>query len=139
MSRKSRLLKQQKLGHTSGYTSEGSPYWEYVERQNQRTKDGLLVENKFANPGALSDDTTNSLWGKGSKPELAELIIERFTNKFGQFPILSAKENQVLNVYLQTGSINEVMLRCRITRSSCNTYMARISKKFKRLLPLVNY
>lgn len=139
MARKGRLLKHQEVGNSSGHSGEGSPYWKHVERFGKRTKEGILRESKFANPDSLAYDSANTLWGVGSKPELAELIIERFADQYGKFPILSKMENKVLTAYLKYGQVMLVCASLRISRSSCNTYLARISKKFKRLLPAINY
>ncbi len=95
-------------------------------------------ESKFANPDTLEYNNSNTIWGVGFKPELAELFIEKFS-KDGSFPILSKKENLVLSSYIMTGSVAYVAEKLHISRSSCNTYLARIQLKFKRLLPLLNY
>jgi hypothetical protein len=139
MSRKGRLLKHQELGEGNGHSGEGSPYWNHVERFNRRTKEGLSVENRFANPDTLAYDSANTIWGTGSKPELAELIIERFAAEDGTFPMLSKMENKVLKLFVHTGDINLVIKELKISRSSCNTYLARIRGKFKRLLPALNF
>jgi len=139
MNRKGRLLKHQDVGESNAHSGEGSVYWNYVEQHNRRSTEGTFMESKFANPDVLADDPKNMLWGNGSKPELAELIIERFADERGNFPILSSAENKVLHIYIQTGDIKIVMAKLNITRSSFNTYMARIQKKFKRLLLVLNY
>ncbi len=139
MSRKKRLLVHQEIGDSSGYKGEGSPYWDHAERHNRRSTEGTIVENKFANPDTLAYDSKNTIWGTNAKPELAELIIERFADSNGQFPILSKMENKVLSLYLQVGDVKFVTTKLKLTRSSCNTYLARIRKKFKRLLPALNY
>ncbi len=139
MSKKKRFVTSQKLGLTNGHASEGSAYWDHAERINRRTKEGTVVENRLANPDVLSDDPRNTVWGTNTKPELAELFIERFADTDGQFPILSKMENLVLSYYTSTGDMAYVSKKLKLSRSSINTYLARIRKKFKRLLPLLNY
>ncbi len=141
MPRKGRLVKGQKIGDSYGsaHASEGSAYWAHVERFGRRTEEGTVIENKFANPDTLAYDNTNTIWGTGSKPELAELLLERFADEHGNFPILSKMENKVLNAYVKHGQAMLVCASLKISRSSYNTYMARIQKKFKRLLPILNF
>ncbi len=139
MSKKVRLIKHQTLRNNDGHTSEGSAYWDHAEKFGRRTEEGTILENKLANPDVLADDPKNTLWGTGSKPELAELIIERFADATGNFPILSKVENKILSLYLQCGDVKYITTKLKLTRSSCNTYLARIRRKFKRLLLVLNY
>lgn len=116
------------------YTSENhNPYWDYVERQG-RSEDGGYRESKFANPDILEDHTDNKLWGAGESPELAQLIIERFMDAQGNFPILTPKENEVLKVYTITGDMNLVCKQTKLNRSSVNTLFKRISVKMQQLI-----
>lgn len=139
MKRKGRLLKTQQLGESNGYAGEGSPYWDHAERHGKRTDEGTILENKFANPDVLAHDAVNTLWGALAKPELAELLIERFADERGKFPILSNMENKLLAIFVQHGDVSLTCKTLKISRSSFNTYLARIRKKFKRLLPVLDY
>jgi hypothetical protein len=130
MARKGKLVTNQETSER--YDNSGNAYWNTVEREG-------TGESTLANPNLLQDDPENTVWGIGAKPELAELMIERFTDGNGKFSVLSKMENTVLSQYIQHGSVALVCKSLKISRSSCNTYLARSRRKLKRLLPLLNF
>lgn len=127
----------QKTGDSYGHTGE-SAYWEFANRFGKTMPDGTLIESTLANPDSLADTSENKLWGAGSPPELAGRIIERFMDSEGNFPALSRKENEILKLYTATGDMDIVCKSARVSRSSVNTYLARIRSKFLRLLPALD-
>ena len=139
MKRKGKLVVNQKLGDIDGHNETGSPYWEYASNHSKRENSGEIMENPFANPDSLADDPSNQLWGRGQAPELAGAIIESFMDNDGNFPVLSKKENEILKLYTATGDMNIVCKESRLSRSSVNTYMARIRLKFLKLLPALDF
>lgn len=85
------------------------------------------------NPDQLEYNDANTLYGTGRKPALAELIIEQFTDASGNFPILSAKENLVLKLYLQNLSITEVAKELKLRKQTVASYLKRCGKKLRKL------
>lgn len=141
MKRKGRLVVTQKVGELNGYTGSGSPYWDWNaknDKRNTRSKEGENGEYPNANPDVLADDPSNSIWGRGTPPELAELIIERFMDSNGNFPILSKQENLVLKLYTNTGNMDVVCKESKLSRGAVRTYLARIRSKMLRLLKSVD-
>lgn len=128
--RKGNLVTHQKVSHDN--THSNNPYWDAVAREG-------TGETAMANPDILEDVSTNSIWGRGSKPELAEIIIERFMGEDGNFPILSKQENLVLKLYTTTGDMQIVCKETKLSRASVRKYLARIRSKFVRLLPAVGF
>jgi len=133
--RKGRIVINQDI-HELPTNQGDSAYWNYAlnSRERESTEDGEIKENIHANPDSLEDADENKLWGDGVPPELASRIIEEFTDEHGNFPILSKQENIVLRIYVTTGDIKEVQRLSKLSRSSINTYMARIRSKMLRLL-----
>lgn len=141
--RKGRMVVNQHIGmidEQAHVKDEGLKHDATNTYEHWRESNGEAEEPSVANPDNLTDTTENRLWGEGISAELAGRIIEEFSDGLGNFPILSEQENLVLRVYLITGSIDEVCNRVRladgkkISRSSVNTYMARIRRKMLRLL-----
>lgn len=135
--RKGRLVVNQKVGEINAHTGEDS-YWNYVSKNGKRMADGTTMENPLANPDVLADDPSNSIWGRGTSPQLAEIIIERFMDERGNFPILSKRENQVLKVYTSTGDMDITCKETRLSRGAVRQYLARIRSKMLRLLKSVD-
>lgn len=132
--RKGRLVTNQDTNEIP--TSQGAnAYWNSVESNpDQRYIESKTGENVLANPDTLEDADENKLWGQGTQPELASRIVEEFADEHGNFPVLSEQENMVLRLFINTGDMNEVKRLSKLSRSSINTYMARIRSKMLRLL-----
>lgn len=91
------------------------------------------------NPDMLEHSNENLLYGNGTKPYLAELIIERFTDELGNFPILSAKENVVLKLYLEGLDVTTVAKQLGIRKQTVNSYLKRIGNKLRKLTKAVDF
>lgn len=137
MKRKGRLVVNQKVGETYAHSGEDT-YWNHVSTHGKRMADGTTMENPLANPDVLADDPANSIWGQSAPPQLAELIIERFMDKDGNFPILSKQENLVLKLYTSTGDMDIVCKESKLSRGAVRQYLARIRSKMLRLLKSVD-
>lgn len=134
MKRKRNLVVNQDVEEISSDNPNHTDYWSFTERYGKRNRSGEAMENPFANPDSLADSPENTLWGKGTTPELIGRFIERFMDSDGNFPVLSKKQNEVLKVYTATGDMNIVCKETRLSRGAVNLYLARISRKFKRLV-----
>lgn len=85
------------------------------------------------NPDQLAYNDANTLYGTGTKPALAELIVEQFTDGDGDFPILSAKENLVLKLHLQGLSVTDVARQLKLRKQTVASYLKRCSRKLRKL------
>lgn len=112
------------------YDENNGPYHTWRERN------GLNAEREpsVANPDVLADTPENRLWGQGSSNELAGLLIERFTDESGNFPILSKRQNEVLRLTIMGMSVTEVGLELKLDPRRVSTYLKRIQSKLKRLV-----
>lgn len=132
---------QQDIDETDTYTKDAdqggrndvaNPYSRWREQEGGR-------EPSTANPDTLEDTDSNKLWGSGTRPELAELIIERFADEKGYFPALSRKQNDVLRLTLLGCSVTEVGKHLKIDKRRVSAHLSRIQKRFKRLLQAVDF
>lgn len=96
-------------------------------------------EEVQANPDLLEDCNENQIWGQGTKPELAEYIIERFMDSEGNFPALSKRQNQILRLYTQGMDINTIAKTVKLSRSSVVVYLGRIGRRFNKLLKALDF
>ena len=110
--------------------SLSSSYTNWHERGN--------AEPPSANPDALEDCDANKLWGRGSKPELAELIIEKFADENGYFPILTKKQNEVLRLYLLGMNSRAIAIELKRNYGNIDKSLREIQRRFKRLLKAVD-
>ena len=111
-------------------SDSNSPYSRYTAMAGK--------ESAQANPDILADTTENHLWGEGNKPELAQLIIERFADSNGSFPILTKRQNEVLRLYLLGMEARAIALELNRDLRNIGRTLKQISKKFQRLLKSVD-
>lgn len=107
-----------------------SSYTAWHERGN--------AEPATANPDTLEDCDANKMWGRGSKPELAELIIEKFADERGYFPVLSKRQNEVLRLYLLGMEVRAISLELNRDLRNVNRSLKQIQRTFQRLLKSVD-
>lgn len=96
-------------------------------------------QNPLSDPDSVEFNEANTLYGTGKKPELAELIIERFTDDNGNFPILSKQQNLILKMYLQGLSIKGIAVELDLRKQSVKTHLNRASKKLKKLCKSLDF
>lgn len=113
------------------YASGASPANTWAERHG--------MESASANPDILEDTGSNKLWGSSTPPQLASLIIERFADAKGDFPILSKRQNDVLRLYLQGMEATDIGRELKLDKRRVSTYLQRIQRRFKRLLKSVDF
>jgi len=109
-----------------------SPYAQYVARSSSQR------ENPRANPDVLADTTENHLWGVGDKPELAQLIIERFADEKGYFPVLTKRQNEVLRLYLLGMDAPLISKELKKDYRNVVRSLKQIQRRFQRLLKAVD-
>lgn len=105
------------------------PYHKWRDGQGRGAQ-----EPASANADVLEDTPANRLWGNRPVPELAQTIISMFMDQTGEFPVLSKRENQVLRLYTMGMSEGVVAKELHITKAAVQTYLDRISVKFRGLL-----
>lgn len=96
------------------------------------------TEPTTANPDTLEDCDINKVWGRGSRPELAELIIEKFADDKGYFPILTKKQNEVLRLYLLGMNTRAIALELKRNNRNIDKSLREIQRRFQRLLKAVD-
>lgn len=133
MKKKSRLVvhNETSVEHTNE-KSGASPYRQYVESLHAE-------EPAAANPDTLEDTPSNKLWGSNTPPKLAELIIERFTDGNGYFPVLSKRQNDVLRLRLLGMTVTEIGKELKLDKRRVATYLSRIQSRLKRLIKTLDY
>jgi DNA-binding NarL/FixJ family response regulator len=127
---KGHLVVYQHTGVVESRDNEDA-YTKYREREGK--------ESVQANPDLLEDSNTNRLWGEGTKPELAELLIERFMDGEGNFPILSKRQNQVLKLHTQGMAVGLIAKTLHIDQREVTKHLNRVGKKFKKLLIALDF
>ena len=96
------------------------------------------TEPTVANPDLLTDSTENKVWGEGHRPELAQLIIEKFADDKGYFPVLSKRQNEVLRLYLLGMEVRAIALELKRDLRNVNRTIKQIQRRFQRLLKAVD-
>lgn len=104
-----------------------NPYQQWVEQHNG-------FEPIEANPDQLEDCPENNVFANRGDTSLATMLIKRFLDEQGNFPTLSAKENQTLRLYTTGKSMEEVAKSLGIKKATVQYYLDRASKKLKKLL-----
>lgn len=105
-----------------------SPYHDWIAKQ------GYINEPVQANPDQLEECAKNNFFADKHDYTMAHVLINRFLDEQGNFPTLSTRENEVLRFYTAGQSQYAIAKQLDIKRTTVSYYLARASKKLKKLL-----
>ena len=119
---------KEKDARPCGQNSEGSPYWDWMEKHGQRTEDGDIIESPLANPDVLANDEVVP----SNTPSQAD--IDYVTVREGIDSVLTEKERHIMVLVIDGFSQDKIAHNLGIKQQSVSQHIRIARKKLDKYL-----